>query len=114
MEDPVSFDVWAKVTPRNREVAVGELSSLRPGLKRIEVRMLVNRSAANDEAILVAEDQGWDFVQAFKKLASDWLEEILVYQNGLKPCGRINHCSIHQLNYAGCLGCHVCTGFFVR
>lgn len=114
MEDPISFDVWAKVTPGNREAAVRALSSLRPELKRHEVRMLVNRSVAQDEAILVAEGRGWDFVQTFGKLSSDWLDAILVYQRGWNPGNRTSHCPTHQFNYGGCLGCHVCSGFFVR
>ena len=114
MEDPVSFDVWAKVNPRSRSVAVKEITSIRPVLKQTEVRLLVNRSVAKDESILVAEDQGWDFVQAFQKLSSDWLEDIRVYQSGWKPEDRTKYCGIHKLNHGGCLGCHVCRGFFVR
>jgi hypothetical protein len=114
MEDPVSFDIWAKVPPHNREVAVRGLTSLRPELKRIEVRTLVNQSVANDEAILVAEGRGWDFVHTFKKLSSGWVDEILVYQHGWKPGRPTNYCPTNRLNYGGCLGCHVCNGFFVR
>jgi hypothetical protein len=114
VEDPVSFDLWGKVILDQRSAAIKEVSSLRPTLKQIEVRILVNKSIVNNDRILVAEDKGWDFVQTFQKLSLDWLEDIGLYQIGYRPGERTQYCSLHKFHHGGCLGCHVCRGFFVH
>jgi hypothetical protein len=113
MEDPVSFDVWAKVKPYNRSLAVKEITSLHPTMAERDVRLLVNRSIAKDELILVLEDQGLRFVQTFRNLSSDWLEDIRIYDRYGTPDTSNQYCAIHELHYCNRLGCYVCRDFFV-
>jgi hypothetical protein len=111
MEDPVSFDVWGKVKPHNRSLAVKEITALHPEMTKMGVRLMVNRSVAKDESILVLENQGWDFVKAFQKLSSDWLEGISIYDRYGSPDKQNQYCAIHELNYNNRLGCYVCRNF---
>jgi hypothetical protein len=114
VEDPVSFDLWGKIVSDKRSIAIKEISSLRPTLMQIEVRILVNNSIFNDDHILVVGNKGLDFVQTFQALSIDWLEDMCLYQYGCQPQDKTRYCKLHKLHYGGCLGCHICTGFFMH
>jgi hypothetical protein len=113
MEDPVSFDVWAKVKPYNRRLAVQELRSLHPTMAERDVRLLINRSVAKNELILVLENQGWGFARIFQNVVSDWLEDIRICDRSGMPDGQNQYCAIHELHYHNRLGCYVCRNSFV-
>ena len=112
VEDPVSFDLWGKVVSDRRSIAIKEISSLRSTLTQIEVRIQVNNSIVNNNHVLVTEDKGLDFVQTFQTLSVDWLEDFSLYQYRCQPQEKTRYCKLHKLHYGGCLGCHICTGFF--
>lgn len=113
MEDPVAFDVWAKVVTSSRVEAVKELSSLRHSLNEAAIRTLVNGSIVKDEPVRVAEDKGWCLVETLRRVSLGWLKEIQVYQRGYTPANKTNYCSVHKFHYGGCVGCHVCAASFV-
>jgi hypothetical protein len=77
------------------------------------VRRLVNNSAVRGDWVLVMSSATWRQVEAFRREIRVWCREVRVYQEGYGPSDeQTDFCSRHQFYYGGCLGCHVCSGFY--
>lgn len=114
MEDPVRFDIWVTVRSGAAAEAVADLLPLDPQVPEVEVRRRVSRSWRQGTFILLAARVSWSQVLAVRLTPPAWAAELRFYQEGsspdLPPAG---YCPEHDLHFGGCLGCHVCTGFFV-
>ncbi|MDB5310204.1 MAG: hypothetical protein JWO38_4406 [Gemmataceae bacterium] len=115
MENPVRFDLWAVVRPGVAAEAVAELRRLDPHLAEVEVRRRVSRSWREWTFIPLAGRVRWSQVLAVRAAPPAWAGQLRCYQEGYSPDEPpIGYCPEHDLHFGGCLGCHVCTGFFVR
>jgi hypothetical protein len=115
MEDPIQFDVWATVNAGCIALAVEALGHLRPELSSLDLRKLINRSVTTNAQILIAPDLRWSEVQNLRRTLLTWANNLSVFQQDYTPedAATSNYCRIHNLVYGGCLGCHVCSGFYV-
>jgi hypothetical protein len=115
MEDPIKFDVWATVNVGCVRPAVEAIGQLRPNLSPLELHKLINKSVTTNTQILIAPHLGWSEVQVLKRALPTWAKDFGVFQEAYTPhnTASSNYCQIHSLVYGGCLGCHVCSGFYV-
>ena len=113
VEDPVRFDIWVTVRPDAAAKAVAELLRLDPRVREVEVRRRVNRSCREGVFIPLAACLPWSRVLATRAAPPAWAVELQCYQEGYSPDHPpAGYCPQHDLHYGGCLGCHVCSGFF--
>ncbi len=114
MEDPVRFDIWVTVKPGAAAGAVAEFLSLDPQVPEVEVRRRVSRSWREGMFIPLVARVPWSQVLAIRAAPPAWAAELRYYQEGCSPdLPPAGYCPEHDLHFAGCLGCQVCTGFFV-
>jgi hypothetical protein len=114
VEDPIRFDIWVTVRPGAAAEAITELLSLDPQLSEVEARRRVSRSWREGVLIPLAGRVPWSQVLATRVAPPAWVRELRCYQEGYSPdLPPAGYCPEHDLHFGGCLGCHVCTGFFV-
>jgi hypothetical protein len=114
MEDPVRFDLWVVVRPGAAAGAVADLLRLDPPLPEVEVRRRVSRSWREVAFIPLATGVSWSQVLAMRAAPPTWAADLRCFQEGYSPGNPSSgYCPEHDLYFGGCLGCHVCTGFFV-
>jgi hypothetical protein len=116
VENPVRFDGWCVVRQGLTTDAVAALLASRPGLSELDARRQVNRSVTTGSFILLLEAASWDLVTRLRRDPPNWVGVVRVYQQGFSPdeMQNLNFCPVHELYHGGCLGCHVCSGFFVE
>lgn len=115
MEDPVRFDIRVTVKPGSAAEAVADLLPLDPQVPEVEVRRQVSRSWREGTFILLAARLPRSRVLEIRAAPPAWAADLRCYQEGYSPdLPPAGYCPQHDLHFAGCLGCHVCTGFFVR
>lgn len=115
MEDPVTFDCWAKVVDTPPVGAADWLQVLRPHLSRRDAKIGITRAHAYETSLLIAEHLTWDRMCTLRDALPRWLGEARVFQHRYSPSSPpANFCTTHHVHYAGCLGCHVCSGFIAR
>jgi len=114
MGDPVRFDIWGVVIRGAISEAVQFLAAFRPGLSRLDQHKEVNASVVRQVPILLLEGLSWGKVQQLKQSLPLWARNITVLQEGYTPeeGQYTRYCAKHDLFYGGCLGCHVCEGFY--
>lgn len=106
MEGPITFDLWGWPDPAHKMDVLHALSTTRPEATHREVLQAIARK----QPILIAENLGWKDVQALQSsLPSAWLDT-RVFQSGYGPADQavLRQCLVHQIYYAGVLGCPVC------
>ena len=114
MEDPIRFDLWGVVVKEELGQCNEVIASFRPDLSRLEALKLTNKSAVDSAQVLLLRGAAWQNIQKFVRSPPSWLTSITVYQEGWEPSDQTEHCGKHDLWYGGCLGCHVCSGFYVE
>jgi hypothetical protein len=113
MEDPVSFDIWCLPYPEQREASVRAVMAAHPEKSRARCLVLVSRAVRECRPLLAFRDLSWAEVTALRSEPPAWAESVIVVQAGCDPqTGGLSYCETHDLRYGGCLGCHVCTGFY--
>ena len=110
MEDPVRFDIWCECerVKRDRIAAYLDQLPVRPAVAKPEVKRFNGRRME-----MIFHGRSWRVVQAIRANPAFWLVRLTVYQEGCGPAetAGLHYCGLHDLYYAGVLGCHVCTGF---
>jgi hypothetical protein len=111
MEDPIRFDLWCECKRADRY----EIASY---LRRLPLRPV---PAGPDCKRLMGQRmrlqflaRSWRVVEVLRANPARWLVRLAVYQQGYGPgnAAGLHYCEVHDLHYAGVLGCHVCTGFY--
>ena len=125
MEDPIMFDLWACVLRGNGKQAIEEMfdwcvnNPTFPEFNLRESRFAVNRSMVQGESVQIARRRTWSQAQSIRTNPPAWAQDIRLYQEGYEPEKFIyprrfkGSCEVHDFFYGGCLGCHVCRGFFI-
>jgi hypothetical protein len=114
MEEPIRFDLWGRVRPAVPTSAARWLLELRPALTELAARRLIAHGRLSSDPCQLLTSCSWPSVQAILGNLPDWIGDASVVQEGYAPSQAAHFCELHQLRYAGCLGCHVCRGFFAR
>ena len=113
MEDPVKFDVFACVIPGRTDDAVAHFRKVGVYDNELAIRKEVNRFTTRNEPIKILGSVSWSRAKSSEDEFS-WARNILLYQEGYRPNDETAYCIQHNLFYGGVLGCHVCSGFYVR
>jgi len=113
MEDPIRFDVWAKIAPSAREDALAALRANGVYVSEIELRKAVSESIRNDALVKVAKYLPLSTAENIMA-NSAWLSEPRLYQEGYSDSEKAQFCPKHELHFGGCLGCHICRNFYVQ
>lgn len=113
MEDPIRFDLWCKVGPDVPASAAAWLVERRPTLTNLAARQVIARARVSPTASLLLSSCSWSSLQALLGSLPNWIHDPSIVQEGYSPSRAPHLCSIHNLRYAGVLGCHVCRGSFV-
>ncbi len=113
MEDPIRFDLWCECKWANVEEIAAYLSRL-PLASPIS--NADSKQFAGRRMVLKFYGRSWSIVEAVRACPAPWLERLIVYQESYGPekADRLHYCDVHDLNYAGVIGCHVCTGFYEK
>jgi hypothetical protein len=108
MEDPIRFDLWGKVESTAPANAALWLRAQRPTLTEIDARKLIAGARLGASQSLLVESCTWSSVQALLVNLPNWVSAASVVQEGYSPALAPHSCVVHQLHFAGVLGCHVC------
>lgn len=111
-EDPIAFAVWVRVRPGHSEDALAALRDTRPHEERMALLRDVQRAVADERHVLVHPAVGWSLACQVRLTPPDWCADVVLVQCGYGPDSALEHCEAHALRYGGCLGCHVCRGFY--
>ncbi len=111
MEDLIKFDVWGRLIPGFYDAALAEIRATRIYSSELELRQALNKARHGGFALKVAAGMSWSVAHQFLKNSS-WLQEPILYQEGRSPSDHLFYCEKHKLYFGGCLGCHVCSGFY--
>lgn len=114
MEDPIKFDLWGKILAGERDRALSVLRSHKLYDSELELRKTVQSAVRCNAPVRVSSAMGYTEVTAFAGAVSSIFAELAVYQEGWTPHDKSQYCEQHDLHYGGCLGCHVCSGFYIR
>lgn len=113
MEDPIKFDVWGRLVPSAYAVALAAIRATEVYSGELELRKALNNARHGGFTLKVATGMSWSVAHQFLK-NSFWLQEPVLYQEGCSPADHLFYCAKHKLYFGGCLGCHVCSGFYER
>jgi len=114
MEDPINFDLWGKPLATERERALDALRSHGVFESELDLRKVVHNAIRSNSLMKIAGAMGYAEVRALAQRFQSTFTQCAVYQAGWAPDGGGSYCDKHGLHYGGCLGCHVCSGFYVR
>jgi len=114
MEDPIRFDVWAKVIPEQRDAAIVTIRAQNIYNSEIELRKAINDAIRDSNLLQVARALSLSSALTFIEKSSQCFKEHTFCQESWAPSTDSEYCGKHNLHFGGCLGCHVCNGFYVR
>ena len=114
MEDPINFDLWGKPLATERERALDALRSHGSFESELELRKIVQNAIRSNSLMKISGAMGYAEARALAEMVQSTFTECTVYQAGWTPDGVSSYCDKHGLHYGGSLGCHVCSGFYVR
>ena len=113
MEAPVRFDIWASIVPEHRKEAIVWLAANNEHFGEIAVRRKVSESARSGRPVLISPEVPWSAVEMMRAALPAWSASLKVVQAGHSPLDTgLSYCNVHELYFAGVLGCHVCSGFY--
>lgn len=112
MEDPVSFNLWGKIIPGQRNDAISFIRRQSVYPNEIELRKAVMASIATDRAMQISGALGLYEVSKLKAESGNTFHCFAICQESYGPAGPESYCSFHDFHYGGCLGCHICSGFY--
>ena len=112
MEDPVTFDVYAKAFEPYADflrlvVATNAHES------ELKARVAANDALKLDDYTLIGKQVGWTQAQTILAMVASRSATKLM-QAGYVPSETCQYCGKHDLYFGGCLGCHVCNDFFAK
>jgi hypothetical protein len=110
MEDPVRFHVWGKIIPAKREEALRVIRSQATYPDEVELRKAVMNCLREKRPVQVSLALGYSAAQQLTAAIAEQFEELTYSQEGYTPAGQF--CPKHNFYFGGCLGCHLCSGFF--
>jgi hypothetical protein len=112
MEEPISFNLWGKIIPSRRKEAIDFIRQQSVFPSEIELRKAVMASIANDRAMQISVALGLSSIRTLEAAAGNIFDYFTLCQEGYGPAGKEAYCPIHNLHFGGCLGCHICSGFY--
>lgn len=112
MEDPVTFDVYAKAFEPYVDF-LRLVVATKAYKSELKARVAANNALKLDDYILIGKHVGWTQAQTIlAKVVSRSTTKLM--QAGYVPSGSCQYCSKHDLYFGGCRGCHVCNDFFAK
>ena len=109
MEDPVRFDVWGRARPEARNEVANFLRETTSWNSELKLARWVREVMRAQTAVKLASSLSWHRALEMRDTDAPF-HEMEIFQTGYGPtdAGRLQSCSIHELTFAGCLGCPVC------
>jgi len=114
VEDPIRFDIWGTVIPTRREAALIAARERGGYVSEIELRKAIGASCRSKIPVRVAKSVSYSLAMDFMRHSSASLHGQALYQEGFTPEDQTAYCEKHCFHFGGCLGCHVCRGFYVE
>jgi len=111
-EDPIRFDVYGKVALGATAEAVDALHAGGAYSSELAARIAIQESIRIGTPMLVGAGLSWHAAEALRSSNRPFCE-VLVAQEGCSIGERARYCALHELFFAGCLDCPVCSGDFV-
>ncbi|MEK8034995.1 hypothetical protein AACH06_29620 [Ideonella sp. DXS29W] len=112
MEVPISFTVWAKVSPEMREKAISFVRLQHVFPSEIELRKAVSAAIRIDRQMQISAPLGYGAAHGLASALGPEFSDLTYCQEGYWPASSAGFCQVHNFYFGGCLGCHVCSGFF--
>lgn len=114
MEDPVKFHLWAKVKTERRAQALTFIQGQSIFSSEIELRKAVSQSVMNDIRIQISSAHGYNAMQSLMNEAEVLFTDMALCQESYAPVATDSpaYCGKHKFHFGGCLGCHICSGFY--
>lgn len=112
MEDPIRFILWGKIVPQQREEALSIIRSQAVFPSEMELRKAVSNSLRESRELPISSALGYLAVQELAASLTGTFSGLTYCQESYGPSGGKAFCSAHNFHFGGCLGCHVCQGFY--
>ena len=114
MEDPIKFHLWAKLKAEMRAEALSFIQDQAVFSSEIELRKAVSRAVMNNRRMQISSAHGYRETQSLLEVAEAMFTEITLCQESYAPVETDPpaYCATHKFHFGGCLGCHMCSGFY--
>lgn len=115
MESPVKFNVWGVINASRREEALSTIRKQGIHRSEIELRKAVSRAVQNNRTLQISAAIGYQSAKEFVRRIDDVFMGLTYCQEGHAPSlDKRLFCEKHNFHFGGCLGCHLCSGFYQR
>lgn len=112
MEEPVLIHVWGKIIPAKRREATDVIRAHAVFPNEIELRKAVMECLREKSHIQLSSELGYQAAQQLTSAVEGMFDEVTYSQEGYGP--KSEFCPAHNFHFGGVLGCHLCSGFFVK
>ncbi len=112
MEEPVKFNLWGRIIPDRREEALTVVRQQAVFPSEIELRKAVMSAIRTNEQMQISAAYGLGAVTDLANSLGTTFTDLTLCQECYWPAGEKTFCSEHNLHFGGCLGCHICSGFY--
>jgi len=114
MEDPIKFHLWAKLKAEKRAEALAFIRDQAVFQSEIELRKAVSQAVMNNTRMQISSAHGYSATQLLLGQAVAIFTEIALCQESYAPVATDSpaYCVEHNFHFGGCLGCHMCSGFY--
>lgn len=112
MEDRIRFNLWGKIVQQRREEALSTIRSQAVFPTEMELRKAVSSSLRANREVKISSALGYRAVQELAASLTGIFSELTYCQESYDPSGGKAFCPTHNFHFGGCLGCHVCQGFY--
>ncbi len=112
MEKPIKFNLWERIVPERREDALSFVRQQAVFPSEIELRKAIASAIRTNEQMKISAAFGLSAVTDLANVLSTIFSDLTLCQEGYWPAGEKTYCAVHNLHFGGCLGCHICSGFY--
>jgi len=112
MEEPIKFNLWGRIIPDKRMDALDFVRKQAVFSSEIELRKAVMSAIQANEQMQISAAFGLRAVTDLANSLSMIFTDLTLCQESYWPAGARTYCAAHNLHFGGCLGCHICSGFY--
>jgi hypothetical protein len=112
MEEPVQLNLWGRVVPDRREHALAVIRKQSVFPSEIELRKAISSAVQEGRQMQISSALGYKEVNELAASIGDIFSDLTLCQEGYGPTGGKAFCPTHNFHFGGCLGCHICQGFY--
>jgi hypothetical protein len=114
MEDPVRFEIWGKILPGKRDKVLPILSAQSIFPSELELRKALKKAVYFNVPLRISAPLDYANAQKLATAICDVFMELTYCQEGAtSPNEEQYFCEKHNFHFGGCLGCHICNGFYL-